>query len=279
MNWWIEMTTRCPRRASAVVALAASLLAPPGAWAEETLYVSALDLSKVRQGWGQAQADKSVLGGPLVIAGQKFARGVGTHASGQIAIQLHGEAERFCARVGLDDTAAGSPGRAVFRVLLDGREAWNSGPMEPGQAAQPVEVNLHGVRVLVLCVDDGGNGFAGDHTDWAEAGIVAAPGVFAETILPEKVQPLLGLRTPLRTWTLRSGAVEYRLRQSGLGIDCAYFGPTNGAPDAGLSEFRPDLRARIEGRELDLQDLLLVSDRTTSDPAGRKELTLVWKHR
>ena len=77
----------------------------PSAPAAETVWLSSLDVSKTVQGWGQQQVDRSVTGKPLSIAGQQFARGVGTHAISTLAIELGGGTERLTAMVGVDDDA------------------------------------------------------------------------------------------------------------------------------------------------------------------------------
>jgi alpha-galactosidase len=62
--------------------------------AAETISIGSLDLSKVRQDWGQAQMDKSVDGHTLTIGGKKFEHGMGTHATSTLYIDLKGNAER-----------------------------------------------------------------------------------------------------------------------------------------------------------------------------------------
>lgn len=135
----------------------------------EVVWLSSLDLSKVQQGWGQAQADKAVTGRPLSIAGERFGRGVGTHARSTLWIELGGGAERFQARVGVDDAAGSEKASVVFKVVGDGRQLWTSGVMRPGQPAQTVDVDVRGLARLVLLVEDGGDGVSFDHADWAEA--------------------------------------------------------------------------------------------------------------
>ena len=44
----------------------------------QTIWLDKLDLSNMESGWGTAQANKSVEGNILSIAGKKFERGVGT---------------------------------------------------------------------------------------------------------------------------------------------------------------------------------------------------------
>ncbi|MEO7718586.1 MAG: beta-galactosidase [Capsulimonas sp.] len=135
-----------------------------------TVGLQELDLGRMSQGWGSPQVDKSVGGGPLSIGGRKFAHGVGSHAAGEFALDLHGSARRFSAWVGVDDDAQ-SPGSVTFQVLGDGRLLWESGAMRAGAPAKKVGADLQGVQRLTLRVGDAGDGNGMDHADWAEAKI------------------------------------------------------------------------------------------------------------
>ena len=137
--------------------------------ASDSVRVSSLDLAKVRQGWGNAQTNRSVTEKPLSINGQGFTYGVGTHATSVLWIDLNGGSEKFLASVGVDDAARGQNGSITFKIIGDGRKLWESGVMKPGQPAQPVAVNVAGVKTLVLSVGDAGDGTNFDHADWAEA--------------------------------------------------------------------------------------------------------------
>ena len=136
--------------------------------AAETVPLTALDLSKMTQGWGQPQIDRSIREKPLSIGGQKFEHGVGTHAHSVLWIDLAGGSDRFLASVGVDD-AAGGAASIVFKISGDGKKLWDSGVMKPGQAAKQVDVSLKGLKKLVLEVGDAGDGIAYDHGDWADA--------------------------------------------------------------------------------------------------------------
>jgi alpha-galactosidase len=131
-----------------------------------------LDLSKTVQSTGRAQIDKSYTGKPLCIAGRKFDRGLGTHAVSRLVIDLKGGADRFAAQVGLDDHAgknATCNGSVVFGVFGDGRLLWNSGVMRWKQPAKLVDLNLKGIKSLLLLVGDARDGINCDHADWADA--------------------------------------------------------------------------------------------------------------
>jgi alpha-galactosidase len=141
------------------------------AHAAETVSLGSLDLDKVQQGWGQPHADKSVDDHPLSIGDKKFEHGLGTHAISALYIDLKGRAERFTSFVGVDDETIPNQGSVVFRVSGDGRELWKSNTMETGQAPEKADVNLKGIKILLLSVGDAGDGIDYDHADWADAKI------------------------------------------------------------------------------------------------------------
>ena len=113
-------------------------------------------------GWSDAKADLGVVGKPIHIGGKQFARGVGTHADSKMRVDVAGNATRFIAEVGVDDSA-GAKGSVEFIVLGDGKILWRSGVVVGGQPAIPVNVDLAGVRILALQVTDGGDGASNDH--------------------------------------------------------------------------------------------------------------------
>ena len=148
-----------------------------------TVWLSSLDLEEMTTGWSAARADLGITGSPLGIHGEKFARGVGTHATSKFRVKLDGNASRFTAQVGVDD-GAGDQGSVEFIVIGDGKVLWRSGVLKGGEAAKPVDVNLAGVQTLVLRVTDGGDGESNDHADWANAKIEMNPGAPPPVALP-----------------------------------------------------------------------------------------------
>ena len=136
-----------------------------------TIPLRSLDLTKIRQGWGQAKANASVDGKPLSIAGRKFDAGIGTHAASLLSIDLGKTAARFSAFVGVDDESVAQTASVEFIVYGDGKILWQSGVMKAGDAAKEVNIALVGVQTLTLRVTDGGDGNAFDHADWADAKI------------------------------------------------------------------------------------------------------------
>lgn len=134
----------------------------------ETVWLNSLDLSKMRQGWGKPQINRSIREKPLSIGGKRFEHGVGTHAHSTLWLDLAGGSDRFQASVGVDD-AAGGAASITFKIVGDGKKLWESGVMKPGQQAREVDLDLKGVKTLLLIVGDAGDGVSFDHGDWAEA--------------------------------------------------------------------------------------------------------------
>ena len=94
-----------------------------------------LDLGHMSCGWGTPRRDRSIIDKPLAVGGTVFERGVGTHADSALWIDLHGAADRFTARVGVDDATAGR-GSVKFYVYADGQALFESELMKGGDAAR-----------------------------------------------------------------------------------------------------------------------------------------------
>jgi alpha-galactosidase len=199
------MITRFP--AAAIVAFA--LLAIPARAPADEVWLSTLDLSRIEQDWGRAQADQSVEGQPLRIGGRTFDHGIGSHANSSIPIELGGKAQHLSAWVGVDDGTA-RRGSVIFRVEADGKDIWNSGVMRGGEPAKEVALDLTEVKLLVLHADDAGDGIEFDHADWADAKIEMKEGRPRLAIAP--VEPAVIL-TPAPPPTPRiNGAKVFGVR-------------------------------------------------------------------
>jgi alpha-galactosidase len=168
--------------------VAATFLPVAAVNSAQTVGLETLDLSKMRQGWGKPQVNRSIREKPLSIGGQKFEKGVGTHAASTLWVDLSGGTERFRASVGVDD-AAGGKATVEFRVVADGKKLFDSGMMKPGDAAKSVDVELTGVKMVLLQVTAAGDGVEFDHANWADAQFIvngAAPKAIAPAALNEK---------------------------------------------------------------------------------------------
>jgi len=163
------------------VALIGLLSAAPSLFGE-TVWLSSLDLKRMTTGWSVANADRGVGGQALSIGGKQFAQGVGTHASSVFRVNLGGQASRFVARVGVDDSA-GSHGSVEFIVAGDGKVLWHSGLLAGGKAPVPVDVDLAGVRVLALL----GDSITTDHI--SPAGSIKADSPAGKYLIGRGVKP------------------------------------------------------------------------------------------
>jgi len=115
--------------------------------------------------------DATVDGQPLRLAGQTYDRGLGTQSRTILAYRIEPQDRRFQALVGLDDTA-GPLGSVVFRVLVDGREAFASAPMSVRDTPRAIDVDLAGGKLLILVTEFGERGEVRDFADWIEARIL-----------------------------------------------------------------------------------------------------------
>ena len=146
------------------------------------MYLGDLQPLRAQVGWGQLQVDLSIEGKPLTVGGQRYARGIGTHANSLLVYQIPAGASRFVALVGLDDEKRDDPRSSVtFEVYGDVQEM---GESPERLAASPVlsdktlrcwafDVEL-GARYkqLRLVVTEAADGIAADHADWVNAGFV-----------------------------------------------------------------------------------------------------------
>lgn len=172
-------------------AIACAMLCSSALRAGETVPLSALDIGATEQGWGSPQANKSVGGRELSIGGRKFESGLGTHADSSLYVSLNGRGEKFTAWVGVDDEVTGQPSSVTFSVVGDGKTLWKSGVMRAGAAPAQVDVDVHGVKNLLLLVGDAGDGNSYDHADWADANFVMAEGRPEAVVAPPEPKVIL----------------------------------------------------------------------------------------
>ena len=124
-----------------------------------------VDLTKLKwkeaESLGTSRVGKNYDGKPLKIAGQTYARGIGTHASSFIAFDLPGPAKSFRAKVGIDDGGAIRGGKASsadvkFAVFTTRPEKYKPVDFEGGPTLVPAELFTvpEGFEVTVFTQDD-----------------------------------------------------------------------------------------------------------------------------
>ncbi|PUZ22995.1 alpha-galactosidase [Chitinophaga parva] len=167
----IRVINKWQSRAAALL-LPVLLLSAAFKPAKHVVWLDELDLSNVDQSAGKALANQSMWKTPLLIAGEAFSRGVGTHAESFFRIRLDGKTTAFNAKVGLDDSPPEhelKQASAEFMVIGDGKVLWRSGVMHGRDKAKPVAVATKGIHSLLLYVDHTGDGISGDRADWVDA--------------------------------------------------------------------------------------------------------------
>ena len=163
-----------------------------------------MDLNKSYQTYGGAVKGKSVTNEPASIQGKTYDDVIGVQAKSHIKIDLHKNASRFQAQVGIADshidytdksltvipfvdgtkmyfdtrknakTFVGlegkdgkvHPGSALFILKGDDKELYNSGIVKLGDAPKTIDIPLNGIKILDLIVEPTDDGPSGDHALW-----------------------------------------------------------------------------------------------------------------
>ena len=138
-------------------------------------------VSFAQQGWGVLGIDTAAHAPdhdplPLQIKDQHHTKGLGSHAPGQIMVELDGEYDAFEADIGVQ-WQGGNAGSVVFQVYVDGDKRFDSGAMREKDAAKPIRIAVAGAQELGLVATDAGDGITCDVANWANARLTrsAAP--------------------------------------------------------------------------------------------------------
>jgi hypothetical protein len=121
------------------------------------------------------ERDRNVTGGPLVVGGRRFLKGIGMHSASRLTYRLDKKYQRFDAAVAVDDAAEGR-GSVTFGVYLlrDGKltEAYKSEIVRGGEAPRAVSVDVSGADAVTLVVDYADRGDEMDRGEWLDARLV-----------------------------------------------------------------------------------------------------------
>jgi len=118
--------------------------------------------------WFQPKRDAGIYGGPLILGGESFERGLALHSRTRIAFRLARDYGRLLATVGVDDRFRGAGNvRLVISseqaVLFERTISGEDPPLE-------LDVNIRGVRRLQILVDFGEDrSDSGDHLNLCNA--------------------------------------------------------------------------------------------------------------
>jgi len=100
-------------------------------------------------GWGGARADSAPYGQTLQVSRKTFRSGIGILANSRLEVRNDGY-RRFAAHVRVDDSATNKAGIVTFAVYGDGKRLGESRPMKWGMPAEPLEIDISGVKLIEL---------------------------------------------------------------------------------------------------------------------------------
>lgn len=123
--------------------------------------------------------------------GQK--NSLGMHAPASVDLPLGEGAMSVDVGCARDDEAV--DGAVVFRILVDGKVAADSGPVRSREGIKRISADLKGAKVCTFQVLDGGDGINGDHANWIDICFWYEDGKFPPTDT-RSVSRQLGILTP-----------------------------------------------------------------------------------
>lgn len=117
------------------------------------------------------RVNRSVANQPMRIGDQSFDQGIGVHSRSLLTYDVPQGFRRVAATIGIDE-AVGNQGNVIFRVLADGKEVFNSGPVTGRDTPRTILATIDGARQIQLVVEYGEDLDIGDQADWAEVRLI-----------------------------------------------------------------------------------------------------------
>jgi autotransporter-associated beta strand protein len=186
--------------------------APPVLPVLGTNYLSDLPAVYAYTGYGTIVKDKSIGGNTITLNSVTYPKGIGVNSRAGSDYDLGGICSRFQATIGVDDEE-GSSGSVIFQVFADGTEIYSSGVMTGGAPSQKVDLDVTGVRRLILGVGDADDGINFDHGDWANALVIVSNTTPALPAAPTGLTASPGNPIAL-TWSANRSAASYNLKRA-----------------------------------------------------------------
>ena len=137
------------------------------------LPLAKMDLSKVTHDKyiKEVLVNKSIDGHQIRIKNNTYESAVATHAESVFKVKLNG-AMRFVCDLGIDDEiltrTVNNHGNALYKVLLDGKEAAAGRITILDKQAVHLDINTHGAQEMQIVFDPDGSNW-GDHIDLGNA--------------------------------------------------------------------------------------------------------------
>jgi hypothetical protein len=134
----------------------------------------------VYAGWGGAQADSTPYGRQLQIAGRPFESGLGVLTNSRLEVRNQGFS-RLTTSVGVDDSATDADQTVTFAIYGDGRLLAISSPLRRGTAAQKLQADVSGVKLVELVARSEGTVNERLPVSWADAAFLRSMGAVSLT--------------------------------------------------------------------------------------------------
>ena len=116
------------------------------------------------------QLNLNAVGGPLKVARQTFARGIGVHTRSLLAYELDGSFTLLSLRAGMDDSAA-PYGQARVAIVLDGKTLWQA-TMKAGEISPPLQLNITNGHSLELRAEPAEKMDVLGRVDWVDIALL-----------------------------------------------------------------------------------------------------------
>lgn len=121
-------------------------------------------------GW-EYLAGRNVLNGPILVAGERYERGIGVHSRSKLIFELSGKYREFVTSLGMDDDS-GPLADVTVVVLVDGQRRFEKTHVCRGTLFGPIRVDVSHAGRIELIVEYGDNGDLQDRFDWIEPGLM-----------------------------------------------------------------------------------------------------------
>jgi hypothetical protein len=125
----------------------------------------------------------NLMGAPLLMNGQTYARGLAVHSRCVLTYDLDGRYSRFESLVGFDDASRGK-GRVACRVLADGKELYSNPDLRADQPPVKLSLSVSGTEQLRLSIDYGRGQDTGDRVIWANARLLRQSATGGSVAMP-----------------------------------------------------------------------------------------------
>lgn len=117
------------------------------------------------------RTNRNVLGGALVVGGERFDFGLGVHSRASLIYELTDDASMFVTSFGIDDDS-GPFASVDVRILVDDQTGFEQTDVRPGTLHGPIRVPVRGAKRIELVVDFGEAGDLQDRFNWIDPGFV-----------------------------------------------------------------------------------------------------------